>query len=85
MAEPAPAGGPGAAAGGAVVSGMGLAALVGLAAWFSRRRGPDDDPPTGVEAPDGVEPSGAQAGPRLSVLRIEANEAQDVRRILPPT
>jgi hypothetical protein len=76
---------PGAAAGGAVVSGMGLAALAGLAAWFSRRRGPDDDPPIGADAPDDVEPAGVQAIPRLSVLRIEANDAQNERRILPPT
>lgn len=83
--EPATAGGPGAAAGGAVVSGMGLAALAGLAAWFSRRRRPDDDPPLGAEAPDELEYAGVQAAPRLSVLRIEADDAQNVRRILPPT
>jgi len=83
--EPTQAGGPGAAAGGAVVSGMGLAALAGLAAWFSRRRGPDGDPPIGTEAPDAIEPGDVQAAPRLSVLRIEANDAQNERRILPPT
>jgi hypothetical protein len=72
-------------AGGLVVSGMGLAALAGLAAWYGRRRGPDDDEPMGVERPealDGVVPPGA---PRLSVLRVEADDARNERRILPPT
>jgi hypothetical protein len=57
-------------AGGLVVSGMGLVALAGLAAWFGRRRGPDDAAP---------------AVPRLSVLRSEAADARKERRILPPT
>ena len=57
-------------AGGLVVSGMGLVALAGLAAWFGRRRGPDDDAP---------------AVPRLSVLHSEATDARKERRILPPT
>ena len=57
-------------AGGLVVSGMGLVALAGLAAWYGRRGGPDDDPP---------------AVPRLSVLRSEATDARKERRILPPT
>jgi len=61
---------PGTPAGGLVVSGMGLVALAGLAAWFGRRRGPDDDAP---------------AVPRLSVLRSEATDARKERRILPPT
>ena len=57
-------------AGGLVVSGMGLVALAGLAAWLGRRRGPNDD---------------AAAVPRLSVLRSEATDARKERRILPPT
>lgn len=72
-------------AGGLVVTGMGLAALAGLAAWFGRRRGPDDDQPIGAEVPDRLESVATQAGPRLSVLRVEANDARNERRILPPT
>jgi hypothetical protein len=64
---------------------MGLAALAGLAAWFSHRRRPDDDQPIGAEVPDHVEDAAPQAGPRLSVLRVEANDAREERRILPPT
>jgi len=56
--------------GGLVVSGMGLVALAGLAAWFGRRPRPDDDAP---------------ALPRLSVLHSEAADARKERRILPPT
>ena len=59
----------GAPAGGLVVSGMGLAALAGLAAWFGRRPPSNDDP----------------AIPRLSVLRAEGSDARKERRILPPT
>lgn len=75
----------GAAAGGLAVSGMGLAALAGLAAWFRRRPGPEDDP-TGV-AETAAEPDDAptHALPRLSVLPREGNDAQNERRILPPT
>jgi hypothetical protein len=65
-------------AAGLVVSGMGLAALAGLAAWFGRRRGPDDDQPMAEDGPQ-------QGGPRLSVLRVEADDARNERRILPPT
>lgn len=72
-------------AGGVVVAGMGLAALAGLAAWFGRRRSPDDDQPNGAEVPDGPESVATHAGPRLSVLRVEANDARNERRILPPT
>jgi hypothetical protein len=72
-------------AGGLVVTGIGLAALAGLAAWFGRRRGPEDEQPVGAEAPDGLEGVATQAGPRLSVLRLEANDARNERRILPPT
>ena len=72
-------------AGGLVVSGMGLAALAGLAAWFGRRRGPDGDVPVVAEVPRALEQAAAQAIPRLSVLRAEPNDAQIERRILPPT
>jgi hypothetical protein len=65
-------------AAGLVVSGMGLAALAGLAAWFGRRRGPDDDQPIAEDEPQG-------GVPRLSVLRVEADDARNERRILPPT
>ncbi|HET7083004.1 MAG TPA: lamin tail domain-containing protein [Candidatus Limnocylindria bacterium] len=78
----------GARAGGLVVSGMGLAALAGLAAWLGRRRGPDDDPSVATESHD--EPKApasevVQAIPRLSVLRAERDHAQREQRILPPT
>lgn len=72
-------------AGGVVVTGMGLAALAGLAAWFGRRRGPDADPPVDADVPDAMEGRVTQALPRLSVLRAKANDARNERRILPPT
>jgi hypothetical protein len=78
----------GAPAGGLVVSGMGLAALAGLAAWLGRRRGPDDAPPAaaeGPEQPEVPETPAAMTIPRLSVLRAEHDDAQNERRILPPT
>jgi hypothetical protein len=77
----------GASAGGLVVSGMGLAALAGLAAWLGRR-GPDDDPSVASERHDEPEEpaiSGPTPIPRLSVLRAERDHAQKERRILPPT
>ena len=72
--------GPGALAGGLVVSGMGLVALAGLGAWFGRRPRPDDEAatPEVAEVPEG-------GVPRLSVLRAERKDAQNERRILPPT
>ena len=79
---------PRARAGGLVVSGMGLAALAGLAAWLGRRRGPDDDPSAVAEShdePDEPEKSAATSIPRLSVLRAERDDAQNEQRILPPT
>ena len=75
----------GTAVGGLVVSGIGLAALAGVAAWFGRRRGPDDDLPALADAPVALDDSATQAPPRLSVLRGKANDAQKERRILPPT
>jgi hypothetical protein len=57
-------------AGGLVVAGMGLGTLAGLLAWFGRRRVPDDDD---------------EGGPRLSVLRVDGDDARNERRILPPT
>jgi hypothetical protein len=86
--EVAPAQDLGAPAGGLVVSGMGLAALAGLAAWLGRRRGPDDDPSTlepGLEQPELPELTVARSIPRLSVLRGEPGDARKERRILPPT
>jgi hypothetical protein len=77
----------GASAGGLVVSGMGLAALAGLAAWLGRR-GPDDDPSAGAEGPEQPEVPGipvVKSIPRLSVLRAVRDDAQKERRILPPT
>ena len=67
------------------MSGMGLAALAGLAAWFGRRRGPEHDEPIGTEMLDQLAEAAPHGGPRLSVLRVEPNDAQEERRILPPT
>lgn len=78
----------GAPAGGLVVSGMGLAALAGLAAWFGRRGRPDDDPPAAEEGQEVAEVPASEvvpAIPRLSVLRAEHDYAQKEQRILPPT
>ena len=75
----------GTAAGGLVVSGMGLAALAGLAAWFRRRPGSGDDPAGVAEPAEASDDGPTQALPRLSVLRGEGNDAQKERRILPPT
>ena len=81
-------GDPSSPAGGLVVSGMGLAALAGLGAWFGRRRFPNDDPPATEEAVDvgeRLEGSAPPAPRRLSMLRIGAADAPEERRILPPT
>jgi hypothetical protein len=75
----------GTATGGLVVSGMGLAALAGLAAWFRRRPPLDDDPADVAEQPAAPDDAPTQALPRLSVLRGEGEDAQNERRILPPT
>jgi hypothetical protein len=83
--DAAPARELGAPGGGLVVSGMGLAALAGLAAWSGRRRGPDDDRPVAAEASDARDDAGLPPIPRLSVLRVEAADARKERRILPPT
>jgi hypothetical protein len=72
-------------AAGLVVSGMGLAALAGLAAWFGRRRRPGDDAPS-VDLPaDVLETAATASGPHLSLLRIDEGDAHEERRILPPT
>lgn len=68
---------------GLVVSGMGLAVAAALGAWFVRRR-PDSDPPSTEQEPVGVETSAPQPGAHLSLLRAEAGDAQEERRILPP-
>lgn len=75
----------GSAAGGLVVSGMGLAALAGLAAWLGRRRAPDGDVPGADEVTEGGMSVAPEAVPHLSVLRVEAADARKRRRILPPT
>lgn len=70
--------------GGLVVSGMGLAAIAALAAWFGRRTRLDPPPADanerdadpGAPAPDSL--------PRLAVLRAEPAAARKERRILPP-
>jgi Lamin Tail Domain len=69
---------------GLVVSGMGLAALASLAAWFGRRaggRGRFDD---ASEATVG-ETSGEEHPPHLALVPIERADAREERRILPPT
>jgi hypothetical protein len=73
------------AGGGLLVSGMGLAALAGLAAWYGRRRGPEDDAPEAEAAAEGDLSTATHAVPHLSVVRAEAADAQKGRRILPPT
>lgn len=70
-------------AAGLLVSGMGLAAIAALVAWFARRR-PGDDPPSANQAPAALETEAVPASPHLSLLRPEAGDAQDERRILPP-
>jgi hypothetical protein len=75
----------GTAAGGLVVSGMGLVALAGLAAWFRRRPTLDDDPADVAESAAVPDDAPTHALPRLSVLRGEGEDAQNERRILPPT
>jgi hypothetical protein len=70
---------------GLIVSGLGLAALAGLAAWLGRRRRLDRAQPVETQASStragGDEPS----IPHLSLLRIDAEESSEGRRILPPT
>jgi lamin tail-like protein len=80
--------GPVTPAAGLVVSGMGLAALAGLAAWFGRRRGPDDDPELADGAAESAEVAAAHdelGAPRLSLVPAEPADARNERRILPPT
>jgi hypothetical protein len=70
--------------GGLVVSGMGLAALAALAAWFGRRTRPDPplaDAEQGDAVPEAPLPDSV---PRLAVLRPDAPAARKERRILPP-
>jgi hypothetical protein len=69
---------------GLLVSGMGVVALAALAAWFGRRRLGMGDP-TAERDPAAPEPAPDASLPHLSLLRIEAEEAPEERRILPPT
>nr|MDP9467569.1 OB-fold nucleic acid binding domain-containing protein [Chloroflexota bacterium] len=71
-------------AAGLVVSGMGVAALAALAAWFGRPRRPDDDAARDDPVPGVLEIEAGPPGPRLALLRIDAADAQEERRILPP-
>ena len=70
---------------GLVVSGMGLAALAGLAAWFTRRRRPHGSATIVGLAPGAIEPDPSAPGPHLALVRDDAPDAQEERRILPPT
>jgi DNA/RNA endonuclease YhcR with UshA esterase domain len=72
-------------AAGLVVSGMGLVALVGLAAWFGRRRRHGEEWPSAEIARSEVDTEAAQASPHLSLVRVPPADAQEERRILPPT
>ena len=69
---------------GLVVAGLGLAALAALAAWFGRRRRPGEAWPSSDSSISRLESEVSPASPRLSLLRVEAEEAQEERRILPP-
>ena len=70
---------------GLVVSGLGLAAMAALLAWFSRRRGPDGLPDQGGVGAPAVEAEPSDGLPRLSLLRAGVEDPSEVRRILPPT
>lgn len=69
---------------GLVVSGIGLAALAALAAWFGRRR-IGGGQPSAEREPAVPEPATEAPLPHLSLLRVDVPEAQEERRILPPT
>ena len=70
---------------GLVVSGMGLAAVAGLAAWFGRRRRDISPSPPGDAEPATLEPIAESSLPHLQLLPTEVADAQEERRILPPT
>lgn len=69
---------------GLVVSGLGLAALAGLAAWLGRRRriAPPDHVAATTAAPDHETEIPL---PYLSVVPVEGRDAPVEQRILPPT
>jgi hypothetical protein len=70
---------------GLVVSGMGLVAAAAVLAWFGRRAGPtpaDAEPITPGIVPDTGPIDGA---PHLALLRADAGDPPEERRILPPT
>ncbi|MDQ2854439.1 MAG: lamin tail domain-containing protein [Chloroflexota bacterium] len=69
---------------GLIVAGMGVAALAALAAWFGRRRRPDETWPAADPSFGSTESEATRGAPRLSLLRVEAEDAQEERRILPP-
>jgi hypothetical protein len=72
-------------AAGLVVSGMGLAALAALVAWFGRRGRPGGATSSDELAPGVPETEATPPVPHLSLLRIEVADAPEERRILPPT
>jgi hypothetical protein len=69
---------------GLVVAGIGLAALAALAAWFAHGRRPGEDRPTADASIGRLDAEVSPAAPRLSLLRVEPEDAQEERRILPP-
>jgi hypothetical protein len=68
---------------GLVVSGMGLVVIAALAVRFLRRR-PNADPPLAEHASREANGGAPPANPHLSLLRADAGDAQEERRILPP-
>lgn len=70
---------------GLIVSGIGLAALAGLAAWLGRRRRRDRAQLANAPGSGTREGGDEPAIPHLSLLRVDAEESPEGRRILPPT
>jgi hypothetical protein len=70
---------------GLIVSGIGLASLAGLAAWLGRRRRLDREDPGEIPGSGSLVGGTEPAIPHLSLLQVDAEEAAEERRILPPT